>query len=203
MLVLAFDTSISGFTIALLSDSKTIAKTTITEAGKQSELLVLEIEKILKSQNIWYQDLDLIAASKGPGSFTGTRIGITCAKTIKLACKLPLILVSSLEVAAFAYKSHEGKIFVTLDAGLGELFTAEFLSEKGSLSQISKASTIKAEELTKYLPQDQFLLCKASEKDITAEAVGLIALDKRNSGKIEENEDAVYLRQPQISQRKK
>ena len=203
MLVLAFDTSISGFSLALFHNSKVIAKTTVTEVGKQSELLVLEIEKILRSQNIWYQNLDLITTSKGPGSFTGTRIGITCAKAIRLACDIPLILVSSLEVAAFTHKNYEGKIFVALDAGLGELFIAEFLNQNHQLSQTSKASTIKAEELEKYLPKDKFLLCKADEKDINAEALGALALDKFHSGKIEQKQDTLYLREPQISQRKK
>jgi tRNA threonylcarbamoyladenosine biosynthesis protein TsaB len=101
MFVLAFDTAGSGFSIALLNEDKVVDKNVISESGKQSELLILEIEKTLRSQKIWYQDLDLIVATKGPGSFTGTRIGLTAARTIKAATNLPLILINSDEVKNF------------------------------------------------------------------------------------------------------
>ena len=98
MLALAFDTAGSGLFIALINDEKVLSKKIISESGRQSELLVVEIEKILREQKIWYQDLGLIVATKGPGSFTGTRIGLTVARTIKLATNLPLILINSDEV---------------------------------------------------------------------------------------------------------
>ncbi len=101
MFVLAFDTAGSGFSIVLFNEDKVVSKNIISESGKQSELLILEIEKTLRSQKIWYQDLDLIVATKGPGSFTGTRIGLTAARTIKAATNLPLILINSDEVKNF------------------------------------------------------------------------------------------------------
>ncbi|MBU6140837.1 MAG: tRNA (adenosine(37)-N6)-threonylcarbamoyltransferase complex dimerization subunit type 1 TsaB [Proteobacteria bacterium] len=98
MLVLAFDTAGLELSVALLKEKKLLAKNTINEIGKQSELLIPEIEKILREQKIWYQDLDLIVTTKGPGSFTGTRIGLTVARIIKASTNLPLILINSDEV---------------------------------------------------------------------------------------------------------
>lgn len=98
MLILAFDTSGSALSVALLSEEKILAKNIISESGKQSELLIPEIEKLLRAQKIWYQDLSLIVATKGPGSFTGTRIGLTTARILKIATNLPLILINSDEV---------------------------------------------------------------------------------------------------------
>lgn len=101
MLILAFDTAGSDLSAAILNEEKVLSKNTISESGKQSELLIVEIEKLLREQKIWYQDLDLIVATKGPGSFTGTRIGLTAARVIKAATNLPLILINSDEVKNF------------------------------------------------------------------------------------------------------
>jgi tRNA threonylcarbamoyladenosine biosynthesis protein TsaB len=101
MLTLGFDTAGSTLSVALLREEKILGKTVISESGRQSELLIVEIEKILRQQKIWYQDLDLIVTTKGPGSFTGTRIGLTAARTIKAATNLPLILINSDEVKNF------------------------------------------------------------------------------------------------------
>ncbi len=98
MFVLAFDTAASELSVALLKEEETLTQNTIKESGKQSELLIPEIEKILREQKIWYQDLGLIVATKGPGSFTGTRIGLTVARVIKASTNLPLILINSDEV---------------------------------------------------------------------------------------------------------
>lgn len=101
MLILAFDTAESFLSIALLNEKKVLIKNIVSEGGKQSELLIVEIEKTLRSKKIWYQDLDLIVATKGPGSFTGTRIGLAAARIIKAATNLPLILINSDEVRNF------------------------------------------------------------------------------------------------------
>ena len=122
MRVLAFDTTASTLSVALLLDDKILSKNTIFESGKQSELLIPEIEKILHQNKIWYQDLDLITTTNGPGSFTGTRIGLTCARTLKLATNIGLILVNSCEALAFKYRQKHKNIFVIIDAKAGDFF---------------------------------------------------------------------------------
>ncbi len=99
MLILAFDTAGLTLSVALFDDEKILAQNVIFESGRQAELLIPEIEKLLHEQKIWYQDLGLIVATKGPGSFTGTRIGLTMARTLKLATNIPLILINSDEVS--------------------------------------------------------------------------------------------------------
>ena len=219
MLLLSFDTTSSILSTSLLEDEKVIAKNSIFENGKQSELLIPEIEKILKENKIWYQDLDLIATSSGPGSFTGTRIGLTAARILKLSTNLPLILVNSCEAAAFKYRDKSGKIFVTLDASMNEFFCAEFLT----LKQVSEPQLAKPNELSQIAPQEKFLLCgsgkkiaaeilkkenfqfKMSDEEdvIEADLVGLLAYKKFRAGEISENLNPIYLRMPRVEQRKK
>ena len=186
-----------------MKDGEIIAKNIILESGKQSELIIVEIEKILKSQNIFYQDLDLIATTKGPGSFTGTRIGITCAKTIKLAINKPVIFVTSLEVGAF-FQKEDGEFTIALDAAMDEFFVANFSKKNGKITQTSKSQTVKSEFLENYSPKSHILVNQDPDQ-LTADIVAKLALHKFNDGFLnqEHEQNSIYLREPNISQRKK
>lgn len=216
MLILAFDTTSSILSVALLQDDKLLAKNIVRESQRHSELLIPEIEKILHSQKIWYQDLDLIAVTNGPGSFTGSRIGLTAARTIKTATNLPLILVNSCEAIAFKYRDFSGKIFTALDATMDEFFCAEFFSQNGKITTTMEPCLVKAEDISMILPQDDFLICgsgknlirttaKSSPQDdiLEADLVGLVALEKFRNSESLENLDPLYLRSPRIEKRKK
>ncbi len=222
MKILAFDTTNSTLSVALLENQKILSKNTIFESGKQAELLISEIEKILTENNIWYQDLDLIAATNGPGSFTGVRIGLTVAKTLKIATNKPLILINALE--AIAFKHHLAKsfaslgmtegsiIFVAIDAKMDEFFIASFESKNEKLKPILESQLIKQKDIKNFLPKENFLLCGSAKNLISnkkspheefaeADAVGLLALEKFNK-KDKRDDDALYLRAPRITERK-
>lgn len=212
MLTLAFDTSSSTLSVALLDDEKIIAKETIFDSGKQSEFLIPQIEKILRSQKIWYENLGLIAATNGPGSFTGTRIGLTAARTLKLATNLPLVLVNSCEAVAFKYREIPGKIICVLDASMDEFFVAEFFAENGKIKQVSEPRLYSFDSLSELLQKKDFFLCgsaasrfAADKKDdaLEADSVGLLAFEKFKNDGISQNLDPLYLRAPRITERKK
>lgn len=212
MKILAFDTTNSTLSVALLEDQKILSKNTIFESGKQSELLIPEIEKILTENNIWYQDLDLIAATNGPGSFTGVRIGLTVAKSLKIATNKPLILINALEAIAFKHRNYSGKIFVAIDAKMDEFFIASFESKNEKLEPILESQLIKQEDIKNFLPKENFLLCGSAknliskeesphEEIVEADTVGLLALEKFKR-KDDRDDDALYLRAPRITARK-
>lgn len=212
-IVLAFDTTVSTLSVALLQDQKILSKNTISESGKQAEMLLPQIEEILRANNIWYQDLDLIAATQGPGSFTGVRIGLTVARTLKIATNKPLILINSLEALAFKHRNQPKEIFVAIDAKMDEFFIASFKSKNGKLETITEPQLVKQEEIKNFLPKENFLLCSSAKNLITnetspleeiaeADTVGLLALEKWNRKDYLET-DALYLRAPKITERKK
>jgi tRNA threonylcarbamoyladenosine biosynthesis protein TsaB len=217
VLILAFDTTAGGLSVALLNDDKIIALTSVSLSNSQSQLLIPEIEKILREQKIWYQDLGLIAATNGPGSFTGSRIGLSCARIIKAATNLPLILVNGLEAMAFKYRGCNKNIFIALDASGDEFFCAEFRESE----IVQEPCLIKAAELAAIAPEESFFLCgsgkkaaaeilknqqfESSEGDdvLSADVVGLLGLEKFKNGEVLENLDPLYLRGPRIEARKK
>jgi tRNA threonylcarbamoyladenosine biosynthesis protein TsaB len=224
VLTLALDTTSSSLSVAILDNKQILAQNIIFESGKQSELLIPEIEKILCQEKIWYQNLNLIAATNGPGSFTGSRIGLTAARILKLATNLPLILVNSCETIAYKYRKKDGKKFVAIDAAMDEFFCAQYLVENEKIIQLSEPVLASFEELSQVCPQEHFFLCGSGKKkaaeilekenikfeisddedSIEASLVGLLALEKfQNGAEMSENLNPLYLRAPKITERKK
>ena len=85
MLTLAFDTTANCCAIALLNNNVVLDKFTEDMDFGQSEVLLPQIENILKKQNVLFQDINLFAVCIGPGSFTGVRSSIACARAMALA----------------------------------------------------------------------------------------------------------------------
>jgi tRNA threonylcarbamoyladenosine biosynthesis protein TsaB len=98
MYSLLLDSSNKNLSVGLARDHKMVDEISYEAWQEQSELLVAEIDKMLKKHDVKRADLGEVVVSKGPGSYTGVRIALTVAKTISFALSIPLFLVSSLEV---------------------------------------------------------------------------------------------------------
>lgn len=102
-MILYLDSSSPSLNIALISEKNVISQE-IEREGDTSLIALDEINKLLKSEKIRLNDLDKIILVNGPGSYTGTRICTTIAKTISFCLGIPVIEVSSLEVIALSSK---------------------------------------------------------------------------------------------------
>ena len=219
MKILAFDTANSNNDVAILNDGAILAQNSGEISSSQAEMLIPMIEKSLKSANIWYQDLDLIVTTKGPGNFTGIRIGFSVAKVIKAVTNIPLVALNNLEVLAYDYISdYEGNILVVLDAKLEEFFIQEFvISAKNLIPKYVDPKLIKQEEIDDYLPESEFLIIgsgkeiaqkiitrkdfKISEKAdiIQAKNLALLAIENYKKDQKDFDEEILYVRQPIIT----
>ena len=224
MKILAFDTTNTTLSVAILFNTKLVAKKDIIEPNRQAEMLIPSIEECLNQAGIWYQDLNLIAFTNGPGSFTGVRIGYSCAKALKIAVNIPIVAVSSLEAIAYHYRSgvcdeqNYQKILVVNDAKLDEFFTQEFVIENGGIKSSFEAIIIKSEDIKNFLPQEQFLIVGSAKlmiKDVVENAIifqqedfidakniALLALEKYHTNNNIEDSQALYIRKPKITARK-
>ena len=117
---LLMDTSNRYLVIAAYEDGKLL--TGIQEEGskKQSEYAIPYIEKILNEHQLELFDFDEIIVTRGPGSYTGVRVGMTIAKTIKTVHPVNVKMVSSLH----AYAGMEGKKISVIDARSKKAFVA-------------------------------------------------------------------------------
>ena len=96
MYQLLLDSSNIYLAVGLSKDKKVVDSIFYNAWQRQSELMVMEIDNILKRNKVDKKDLDTVVVGIGPGSYTGVRIGVTIAKTIAYALKIRMYAVSSL-----------------------------------------------------------------------------------------------------------
>jgi tRNA threonylcarbamoyladenosine biosynthesis protein TsaB len=154
MKVLAIDTSNYALGIALTEADKIIGEY-ITNMKKNHSVRVMPaIEQLLKDCETTPSELDKIVVAKGPGSYTGVRIGVTIAKTLAWTLKIPLSGVSSLEVLAANGRYFDGLISPLFDARRGQLYTGLYRYDnnriKTVVQDINILDTEWAEQLSQY-----------------------------------------------------
>lgn len=109
----------------------------IAEQGySHAEKLHVFIEEILKEAGITVRDLKAIAISKGPGSYTGLRIGVSAAKGLCYALQIPLISVDTLQVLAQKVTQNDGLIIPMIDARRMEVYSAVFDSNHQKIMEV-------------------------------------------------------------------
>ena len=143
MYILNIETATKNCSVSLAKNGETILCKEIAEQGySHAEKLHVFIEEILKETGIGANDLNGIAVSKGPGSYTGLRIGVSSAKGLCYALGIPLISVDTLQVLAKKVVIKDGLIVPMLDARRMEVYSTIF--DKS----YSKIKEVQAEILT-------------------------------------------------------
>src|SRR3954453_836520 len=139
MNVLAIDTSNYSLGIALVNQEQVIGEY-ITNMKKNHSIRVMPaIEKLMQDCEMKPTDLEKIVVAKGPGSYTGVRIGVTIAKTLAWTLKIPLSGVSSLGVLASGTGRYfDGYISPIFDARRGQVYTGLYQFENGKLISVEQ-----------------------------------------------------------------
>ncbi len=135
MPILAIDTATLVSSVAVATDKKLLAELTLQTKLTHSEVLMPHIEQILSMTKVKKNELDAIAVSIGPGSFTGLRIGLATAKTIAYALDIPIIGVSTLAALAYHYPVGDVYIAPLLDAQKGNVYISLYTWEDGQLHE--------------------------------------------------------------------
>lgn len=124
-LILNIETATTNCSVSLSKDGETFALLEDNDKNySHAERLHTYIEQILQSNDLEANDLDAIAVSKGPGSYTGLRIGVSSAKGLSYALNIPLISVSTLEALAHQIQPESGVVISMLDARRMEVYSA-------------------------------------------------------------------------------
>ncbi|MFO7721773.1 MAG: tRNA (adenosine(37)-N6)-threonylcarbamoyltransferase complex dimerization subunit type 1 TsaB [Bacteroidales bacterium] len=125
--ILAIESSTTVCSVAVCDQDKVLALREVNDGYKHAVLLTRFIEEVLKETGTAASDLDAVAVSKGPGSYTGLRIGVSAAKGICFAHRIPLIAVSALEGIALrlaAELTPQDVIIPMIDAGRMEVYAS-------------------------------------------------------------------------------
>ena len=125
-LLLSIDTSTTLGGIALLNEKELIASLSINLKRIKAEQVLVHIDYLLSINSLTPQDIDCIAVSKGPGSFTGIRVGLSTAKGLSMGLEKPIVGVSSLYAIAFQASLLGRTIVPVINARRGQVYAAAY-----------------------------------------------------------------------------
>lgn len=136
MLVMGIESSTTVASVAVSNDNKILGEFTIDTEYTHSEKLMPLIENLLSCIDINIKNIDCFLMSKGPGSFTGLRIGMTIAKSLAYSLDKNIVGISTLKIMAYNLKYSDKLIVPMIDARNNRVFTGVFRSEKGSITEV-------------------------------------------------------------------
>ncbi len=161
MRILGLDTATALASVALLEDGRLLAAATYPPRGQidltgavksnHAETVIPLIQSLLDGAGMTLSDLNAIAISIGPGSFTGLRIGLALVKGIAYDHQLPVVGMSSLEARAASLPNSSGPICALLDARKEEVYAALFHGSDGQFARRSDDRALAVGELASVI----------------------------------------------------
>jgi tRNA threonylcarbamoyladenosine biosynthesis protein TsaB len=156
--LLALDAAGAACSAAVWRDGAIAAQSFELMTRGQAERLVPMIQEVMDQAGLGYEALDAIAVTRGPGGFTGVRIGLATARALALACGKPLIGLSNFEAVAAAVPDDEreyGTLAVLIGAKRREVYAQAFSRD---LAPLTEAGLFAPEALDGALPGGPFVL---------------------------------------------
>lgn len=133
MKLLAIDTSTLVMSVAVLEADKVLGEVTTNLHKNHSVRLMPTVHQLMQELDLTPDQLEAVAVAKGPGSYTGVRIGFTTAKTIAWSCGIPLIPISSLAVLAMNGSRFGGGVVPLFDARRNRIYTGLYRGKDGQV----------------------------------------------------------------------
>lgn len=159
MKALAIDSAVTCISLAACNQDKK-ASITIDIGMRQSEKILPAIEQVLELADLDVSQLDFIALSGGPGSFTGLRLGFAAAKGLQLSIGCPVYSIPTLKAQAEPYSCWPGMILSAIDAKKDRFYVQIFSQGK----EITEALDIGIEDIAKYCSNETPILIVGPDK---------------------------------------
>ncbi len=143
---LAIDTTAKTVTAAILKNDDPLGFYSMTGGNTHSETLLPAIEMLLKNAKLTVEDISLFAVTKGPGSFTGVRIGAAVIKGLAFGRDVACVTPSSLNALAYNAKNEQGYILTVMDARKNQLYCAVFERLGERMDKLTDDMALSSEE---------------------------------------------------------
>ena len=147
MRILGIECTASPVSCAVFEDGRIKAEYFLNLKTTHSQTLLPMVESVLKLSGIGIGDIDVIAATAGPGSFTGVRIGISAVKGLAFAQNTPCVPISTLEAMAYGLTGCDGIVCACMDARCNQVYNAIFEVKDGVVSRFCLDRALMIEEL--------------------------------------------------------
>ena len=161
MIILAIETSAKSVSAAVVENGVPLASAYQNMGLTHSRTLMPLVDGMLSAAGLRVQDMDLLAAANGPGSFTGLRIGVSALKGLAWALEKPCCGVSTLAAMARNLAHMEGLIICAMDARRNQVYNALFLAHDGVLTRQCPDRAIGLAELAEEIknrPEPKFVV---------------------------------------------
>ena len=160
MLILGIETATEQVGVAIGGHEGVIATFEVARGRRHAEILTPAIEFVCRHADIGLDEIGCIAVDVGPGLFTGMRVGISAAKALALALRVPMIGISSLDLLAFPCRHTDRVVVPVIDARKSEVFWAMYRQVPGGVQQVSAPTVGPVDDLVAdLLARSQETLC--------------------------------------------
>jgi len=149
--VLGIDTATWTASVGIVDDGEVLVERSLAVSTSHAVSLLPLVNEALAAARLELRELDLLAVSIGPGSFTGLRIGLSVTKGLALATGLPVIGVPTLEALAQATGVRDGLVCPLLDARKREVYAAAFRWREGALELVHGAVVVPPDVFADHL----------------------------------------------------
>jgi len=136
MHVLAFDTATDVVTVAVGYDGAPLMALQVASGREHAERLAPAIRTVLAGSGVGADRLSAIAVGIGPGRFTGLRVGVTTAKVMAQALRIPLVGIGTLDLVAYPLRHTRREVVAVVDARRREVFWARYRAVPGGLERL-------------------------------------------------------------------
>lgn len=159
MVVLGIETSGLAGSVALVRDGVCVEESSLDQAGRRhAQSLALQLRELLKRHQIAITQVDAVAVSHGPGSFTGLRVGMVCAKTFAYATGCKFVAVDTFTAVAMNCPADVETVCVVEDAQRGELFVGSYQRTGDDWIRALPIQLVDAEEWLKSRTANEFVV---------------------------------------------
>lgn len=163
MRIFSLDSATEAATCAVLDENKLLGEITFQYKKQHSVILMPMVDVLLQNLQLSIQDIDGFVISKGPGSFTGLRIGMATIKGLCHGSSKPFVGVSSLDALAYQMALSSGILCPILDALRDNVYTALYTFTEGQLQRTSEYMAVSIDELITILETVNKPVCFAGD----------------------------------------
>ncbi|MFH1710569.1 MAG: tRNA (adenosine(37)-N6)-threonylcarbamoyltransferase complex dimerization subunit type 1 TsaB [bacterium] len=149
--ILGITSAINVVGAGIVSDGSLHAECTVSSKIMRSEKLIILVDDILERTKLKIKDIDAVAVTIGPGSYSGLRGGLATAKGLVEALDIPLISVSTLHAIAFNFIDLEGTVAVAVNACKDDYNFSLWGSSRGGLKRLTNDITVKMDRILEVL----------------------------------------------------